>query len=46
VADADAVAGHHRELVCERVHGRHLYLVCHCLSTLQGACSSTTRRDA
>src|SRR4029077_19952855 len=38
-----APAGQHRELADERVHGHDRYLLCHCLSTIQGACRSTTR---
>jgi hypothetical protein len=44
--DAGTTAGHHRELARERVHGHDRYLVCQCSSTLQGACTSTTRRAA
>ena len=45
-AHARATAGHNRELARERVHGHDGYLLCHCSSTIQGACSSVTRRDA
>ena len=45
-AHPGTAAGHHRELVRERIHGHDGYLLCQCSSTLQGACSSTTRRVA
>jgi hypothetical protein len=43
---ADDAAGHHRELACERVHGHSRYRLYQYSSTVQGACRSTTRRDA
>jgi hypothetical protein len=45
-AHAGTAAGYHRELAGERVHSHDDYLLCHCSSTLQGACSSMTRRAA
>ena len=45
-ADPRAPAGYHRELAGERVHGHDRYLPFRRVSTLQGARSSTTRRDA